>query len=755
MPARLLASLVLLCALLGLVPAISAQGDELVLEGELTEDESEVSFEFTLEAGQIVTVSTEAAEDMDTILTLNDPDGEEVARNDDEADGITTSRLIYVAEDSGIFTAVVTGYDEDDLGDFTLRIRFGADFGLSEAAEALIEQQVTLDATDSSVEIPVDLEAGQIVVISTLALTADLDTLVRLEAEDGTRLAENDDRGDGSLNSQLIFEVLEAGPYVVTVTSYDGTGIGDLLLSVALDPQAEPPFNFASIEGTRIAEYSGTLDDDQTSVEYTVELNAGQTLLAIGDATSGDLDTVLSMNDPEGFPVASNDDRGDGTLNSAFAYTAPAAGVYTVVIERFPRSDSSGDFQLVLSSVDASVVGVLLELLDTTVTLSGPVEIIETANYRLHYTLEGRDATTPEYAQEVADTLEEIYDVQVNQMGWREPVRDDTGLYPAYIADTLSDGGALGYAKTVVVTFDNPNSTDIREEQAARAVFVIDNDFADLDKEASASSLMRATITHEFNHIIQFGYDHQEGLAWMFESTASWIETVTVGNDQDATDYVTSDFEVPELCFTTNEQDGYLAYGQWTFLQSLADQYGESLVVRLWENSVPYDGWETLTQTLDSVGTTLPAAIERWRVQNFARAYDLAPFFERTVWLENTITETGAWTFTGAGIQELGANYYALDLNGPHGFSLDGEESLQLVALGVTGDTVEAIPLGSKGIFDGSAYDYAALMVFNTAVPKEPGDCSFTDYEIRVVETSGEVPAAAYTFSAEHFEPLQ
>jgi len=294
-------------------------------------------------------------------------------------------------------------------------------------------------------------------------------------------------------------------------------------------------------------------------------------------------------------------------------------------------------------------------------------------------------------------------------------------------------------------------------------VFVIDNDFADLDKEASASSLMRATITHEFNHIIQFGYDHQEGLAWMFESTASWIETVTVGNDQDATDYVTSDFEVPELCFTTNEQDGYLAYGQWTFLQSLADQYGESVVVRLWENSVPYDGWETLTQTLDSVGTTLPAAIERWRaaaierwrVQNFARAYDLAPFFERTVWLENTITETGAWTFTGAGIQELGANYYALDLSGPHGFSLDGEESLQLVALGVTGDTVEAIPLGSKGIFDGSAYDYAALMVFNTAVPKEPGDCSFTDYEIRVVETSGEVPAAAYTFSAEHFEPLQ
>jgi hypothetical protein len=751
MPARLIVILVLLISLLA--TTVAAQ-DDLTFDGELTADEPAATFELELEAGQIVTLVTATDDDLDTVLTLLNPDGDVVAENDD-ADGETTSRIIYVVEETGTYTAEVTGY-EGATGSFTLRVIYGADVGLSDTAVTLLEEAVTLDSQTTNAPFTLDLEAGQVVVITTVALTDDLDTTLELQDANGTLIAENDDRGDGSTNSQLIFEVAETGSYTVVVSSYDGNDRGDLLITVAVDPNAEVPFNFASIAGTQLAEYTGTLDDEQPAVSFPVELSAGQTLLARGDATSGDLDTVITLNNPEGFPVVTNDDRGDGSLNSAVAYTAQAAGTYTVVIERFPRSTSTGDFQLVLSSVDASVVDTLLGLLDTTVTLSGPEEIIETANFRLHYTLEGRDATTPEYARQVADTLEEVYDVQVNQMGWREPVRNDDGLYPAYIADTFSDGGALGYAKTTVVTFDNPHSPDVREDNAARAVFVIDNDFEGLDKEASASSLMRATATHEFNHVIQFGYDHQEGLDWLFESTASWIETVTVGNDQDATDYVTGEFEAPELCFTTDEQDGYLAYGQWTLLQSLADVYGESIVVNLWENSVTYEGFETMTQTLDSVGTTLPAVIERWRAQNFARAYDLAPLFERAVWLENTIDESGEWTFTGAGIQQLGANYYALDLQGPVGFSVDGEESLMLYGLGVIEDSVEVIPLGRKGIFNTTPYRYAALMVFDTAVPEEPGACSFTDYSLLVsTDVTGEAAVPTYAFSAAGFEPLQ
>jgi hypothetical protein len=741
----------LLCLLLA---ATTAAQDDQTLEGELTDSEPVAVFEIELEEGEIVTLATDTNDDLDTILTLFNPDGDEVAENDDAEGGNSTTSLIeYLAEESGTYTVEVTGFS-DDTGSFTLTISFGADLGLSDSAEILLEETITLDSETTEEKFEVELTAEEIVVITTEALTDELDTTLELLDEGGNLVAENDDRGDGTRNSQIIYEILEDGNYTVVVSSFQGDEEGDLLLSIATDANAEPPFDFSSIAGTLIAEYADTLDDDQPSLEYTVDLQAGDTLLILADTTDGDLDTVLSLNDPDGVIVASNDDRGDGSYNSAIAYTTPVDGSYTVIIERYPRGDSSGDFELLLSSVDESVVETLTSLLEETVTLSGPVEIIETENFRIHYTLEGEDATTEAYAQDVADTLEEVYDVQVNQIGWAEPVRGSDGLYPAYIADTLSEEDAFGYANSTVVVLDNPNTPDVRETGATRAVFVIDNDFEDVDKEASALSLMRATSTHEFNHIVQFGYDHQEGLDWLFEATATWTETTTVGDDQDATDYVTSDFESPELCFTSEENDGGLAYSQWTLLQSLADQYGEQIVVRLWENAITFDGFETIERTLEEVETTIPEVIEYWRAQNFARAYDLAPLFERAVFAEATIDEVGEWTFEGAGIQELGANYYVLDLNGSHQFTLDGEDSLYLVALGVTEDEVQVIRLGSEGTFDTSAYEYSALMVFNEAVPDEPGECSFTDYTIEVTEAEGDVLEVAYTFSAEHFEEL-
>jgi hypothetical protein len=750
-PKRLMLLFTLVCLLLATTAA--AQDDE-TFDGELTDDEPSAVYEIDLEEGEIITLATDTDDDLDTILTLFNPDGDEVAENDDAEGSTTTTSLIeYVAEESGTYTIEVTGFN-DDTGTFTLTISFGADFGLSEDAEVLLEETVSLDSETTEEKFYVSLVAGDIVVITTEALTDDLDTTLELLDEGGDSVAENDDRGDGTTNSQIIYEVPEDGNYTVVVSSFQGDEEGDLLLSIATDATAEPPFDFASIQGDVIEQYEDTLDDDQPSLEYTVELESGDTLLALTDVTDGDLDTVLNLYDPEGIIIASNDDRGDGSFNSAIAFTAAVAGEYTVEVERFPRGDSSGDFELTLSSVDESVVETLTALLEETVTLSGDVEIIETENFRIHYTLEGADATTAEYAQQVADTLEEVYDVQVNQIGWAEPVRGSDGLYPVYIADALGSDDAFGYASPTVVVLDNPNTPDVRETGATRAVFVIDNDFEDVDKEASALSLMRATSTHEFNHVIQFGYDQQEGLDWLYESTASWTETTTVGNDQDATDYVTSDFEAPELCFTSEENDGGLAYGQWTLLQSLADQYGEQIVVRLWENAVTFDGFETMERTLEEVETTIPEVIEYWRAQNFARDYDLAPLFERAVWVEATIDDEGEWTFEGAGIQELGANYYVLDLNGSYQFTLDGEDSLQLIALAVTEDEVQVIRLGEEGTFDTTAYDYSALMVFNEAMPDEPGDCSFTDYTIEVTEAEGAMPDVAYTFSAEHFEEL-
>ena len=162
-------------------------------------------------------------------------------------------------------------------------------------------------------------------------------------------------------------------------------------------------------------------------------------MLAVADVTGGNLDPVLRVNAPDGLPVALNDDRGDGSLNSAVAFTAREAGVYIVELSRFRQGNSSGGFRLVLSSVDASVVATLQNLLANQVSLSGPELAVETQDFRVAYTLEGRDASTEDYARAVANTLQRMLLAQ-EQLGFAAPVRADDGRYHAYVADARANG---------------------------------------------------------------------------------------------------------------------------------------------------------------------------------------------------------------------------------------------------------------------------------------------------------------------------
>ncbi|MBN8606863.1 MAG: pre-peptidase C-terminal domain-containing protein [Caulobacterales bacterium] len=736
----------LLALMVTTASAVGQTARDQHFEGELETRGARASFELRLEAGQIVTLQTNAA-GLDTVLALNAPSGQPVAENDDQGDGLLTSRIVHVVRTSGAYTAVVTGFN-GATGAFALDVSYGLDVGLSDAARVLREERRSFTERTNEIRLPVTLQADEIFVASTFALTEELDTTLTLRNAAGEVLAQNDDSGDGSLNSQIIYRAPRAGHYEIVASTYGGTGIGDFMLSLAVDPNAVAPFNFASLEGDVIATHEGEISDAHASHQYQVNLAAGQSLLAIAETTSGNLDPVLRVNGPDGLPVALNDDRGDGSLNAAVAFTARVAGVYTVELSRFRQGDSSGGFRLVLSSVEVSVVATLQALLENQVTLSGPEQVVETQDFRVIYTLEGRDASTEVYARSVAETLQTMLIAQ-ERLGFAAPVRDDDGRYRAYVADAR---GVMGYAKAVQVVFDNPSTAGQRETAAARGVLVIDNDFGSMGKKASPESLMHATVTHEFNHVVQYGYDSEEGLQWLYEASASWVEVATAGADQDATGYVEIDFLAPELCWTTNTSGHN--YAQWTLLQSLADEHGAAIVARLWENSVSHDGFETMSQTLAGVGTTIPAALQRWRAQNFARDYDLAPHFGRAVRLAGTIGGDGVWTPRG-GVEQLGANYVTLRVDGARTYTLRGDENLELVALGLRRGRIEAFPLGRGGVFDESRFDYAALMVFNRAVPAQPGACESVTYTIDVTPAvRARAAAPAYQFSARHFAPL-
>jgi hypothetical protein len=244
------------------------------------------------------------------------------------------------------------------------------------------------------------------------------------------------------------------------------------------------------------------------------------------------------------------------------------------------------------------------------VTLSGTPQFLDTRNFRIHYTLSGVDAVTPEYLAAVAEALELAWQVQVVQLGWSPPPPDDgvggNDLYDVFLKD-LTREEALGITSPEAIVGDNPATPDVVERYAATSYLMIENDFDgyEIREGTSILGLMRATVAHEFNHAIQFAYDYADAHDWIYEATAVWMETVVAGEDQDATGYVSATFDYPEACFgsVTNAGDSARHYGEWLFIEHLAQHYGADFVRRLWEVSMELEGFAVLEAALSEVRT--------------------------------------------------------------------------------------------------------------------------------------------------------
>lgn len=396
------------------------------------------------------------------------------------------------------------------------------------------------------------------------------------------------------------------------------------------------------------------------------------------------------------------------------------------------------------------------------VTLSGRENTRDTLHFRIHYTTSGDDETNTEYVDAVAKALEKSWQIEIETMGWAVPPTDGgrggNSLYDVYIRD-LTGTSALGITSPEDNVGDNP-STPAVESWAATSYLSIDNHLTDeaFSKGQDEFSLMRTTVAHEFNHAIQFGYDIADSHNWIYEATATWMETETVGHDQDATGYVPDVFANPGICFgsVAHDDDSRLHYGDWLFIDHLAQEFGEKFIPELWGFVADYEGFESLERALATKGTTLEDEMATYYLRNLTRDYRLGDLFHATVHTQGIIDNPATWSYKGAGVQELGANYFAFIAEpGVYRVELTRDNgTLRLWGIGVIGQKVDTFDLYRGGVIDTSGYDYFYLMVFNPSYDSDVDQCSAVGYDLRIQASDEQATTVFRTFNGKFFQPL-
>jgi hypothetical protein len=214
-----------------------------------------------------------------------------------------------------------------------------------------------------------------------------------------------------------------------------------------------------------------------------------------------------------------------------------------------------------------------------------------TPHFCVHWVAEGIDAPNltdsngdgvPDYVEQVQKVAEHVYSIENGKLGWRDPKSDGRKGGGRGKTDIYLDqiGGALfGYAAP-----DRGQATKgHRLPRHLHGYLVLDNDYSPLEFPGTTPEHdLEVTIAHEYNHILQFGYDAYQD-AWFAESTAVWMEDQVYNGINDYLRYVRRWVKRYDTPLTANsiKEYGSAVWNKW-----LTRRYGRSIMRRAWAGAV-------------------------------------------------------------------------------------------------------------------------------------------------------------------------
>ena len=218
----------------------------------------------------------------------------------------------------------------------------------------------------------------------------------------------------------------------------------------------------------------------------------------------------------------------------------------------------------------------------------------DSKNFRIHYDLTGTNAvdptdsygeSAPDYIETMATVFEEVYNHDINELGYDPPPSDGTdggsSAYDIYVK-TL---GKSVYAWTFYATLLGDNENSPEKEYNAYSSYIHMNSNYD-GFPSSGLEGIQISAAHEFFHAIQFGYDGEEEL-WLMEATAVWMEEEMYNDINDCYQYMIPWFEKPHLTISPSDKNFSIrAYGSFILFKYIDEHLGgPDIIKNTWEQS--------------------------------------------------------------------------------------------------------------------------------------------------------------------------
>ena len=222
----------------------------------------------------------------------------------------------------------------------------------------------------------------------------------------------------------------------------------------------------------------------------------------------------------------------------------------------------------------------------------------------------------PDYVEQVGSVAEASYAIENGSLGWKAPVPDGIRGGDARIDIYLSQlaGQAFGYS-----------APDLGQKGHSQyAYLVLDDDYATSEFPGTTPlNDLEVTFAHEYNHVLQFGYDVNQDL-WFYEASATWMEDHVYPQINDYLRYIKRWVVRSKLPITASN---IKIYGTAVWNHWLAGTYGDNFVRDAWARAAAL---KPAGYSLGVYNKTIRAAARKLRGRRADLPHEFARFAAAT-----------------------------------------------------------------------------------------------------------------------------